>query len=667
MNMNKSLMDAADLGIINGHITLNGLKDDTSAVKGLWAPPFFSDNFRMEIRFNGCRIAADKCFWQPQEIFRKGTRGSLQVQSDLVLTADSRGAVMVSKVVNLQQSPQTVEIQYELTGGPAAKAHWTFLRPGQARSVPPVLKKGKVVFDGEDDLRIAVGSTLSLRSDTKEIFNAAPLTLESGKELTFYTVIVFDKKKEADALLKKLLSDPAGAIASGRKNFNQRVRQLDKVMPSFSSSNEGLNRLYDRSLLHFLLNEFRVKEWKINPYYAAGGINGGCCCCYLWNYGEPYRLWSLLDPQAAKVHLKTYLGIDLATCYAFFPDDGLKEGPYYPVNQEKVLLLAYALCLNTKDTTFLHENVNGKKVIDLLIEAAVLHDDLSKEAHLVDYGDGNHHLELRGSLRYDGIVPDLNLRRCVNYHLCATLCRMAKVKPPFDFEKRAEDLKKQIEIKLFDEKHRWFKAVDPAGKDVLRYTIQLFKTLGWGSWALSEKCRKALMSHLNEEEFIGKYGMHSLAKHDPAYDPRDIDNGGPGACISFTPAVVDRLYCDGEKTLAWNIFKRLLWLGEKLPYWGDSHTADRMEYRRDTPLQNDIQGAALAQTIIFGIFGITVNENFSIVISPSLPENDGWMRLENIRLTGKVFSVEVDKNGFSVACDGKIYHAENGQKIILEK
>ena len=92
-----------------------------------------------------------------------------------------------------------------------------------------------------------------------------------------------------------------------------------------------------------------------------------------------------------------------------------------------------------------------------------------------------------------------------------------------------------------------------------------------------------------------------------------------------------------------------------------------MEYRRDTPLQNDIQGAALAQTIIFGMFGITVNEDWTIVISPSLPENDGWMRLDNIRLAGKAFSVKVDKNGFSVACDGKIHQAENGKKIILEK
>ena len=666
MNVTDSLIDANDLGLINGHITLNGWKHDIAEIRGLYAPPFFSKFFRLEIRFDGERVNADSCFWQAVKLERKGKFKGLQLHSTLVLAADQRAAIMKITLRNPAKETHRIVIGYDISGALIEKKHWGFNFPDDAVFSTPELDGNDVVCDSNDG-RIRISSSLKLFPEAKEIFNAGILEIPPQGSSSFYTVIAAGKAEEADKTARLLADDWERAVREAGKCWKKRVAKMESRMPVFSSSNERLVKLYDRSLLHLLLNEWQVPEWKLHPYYATGGINGGCCCSYLWNYGEPYKLWSILDPDSAKKQLLVYLENDLANGYAFYPDDGTLFGPYYPVNQEKVIFLAYAYVTQTGDTAFLDCICGEKRVIDLLCEQAAMHDDLSKEAHLVDYGDGNHHLELRGSLRYDGIVPDLNLRRCVNYHLCAALCRMAKVKPPFDFEKRAEDLKKLIERKLFDEKHRWFKAVDPAGKEVLRYTIQLFKTLGWGNWALSEKCRKALMSHLNEKEFIGKYGIHSLAKHDPAYDPRDIDNGGPGACISFTPAVVDRLYCDGEKELAWDIFKRLLWLGEKLPYWGDSHTADRMEYRRDTPLQNDIQGAALAQTIIFGMFGITVNEDWTIVISPSLPENDGWMRLDNIRLAGKAFSVKVDKNGFSVACDGKIHQAENGKKIILEK
>ena len=102
--------------------------------------------------------------------------------------------------------------------------------------------------------------------------------------------------------------------------------------------------------------------------------------------------------------------------------------------------------------------------------------------------------------------------------------------------------------------------------------------------------------------------------------------------------------------MAWDIFRRLLWLGDTMPYWGDSQMADRMEYRRDTPLQNDIQGAALAQTVIFGIFGITVNDDFTISISPKLPAESGGMKLENINLAGKTFAIHAQKDAFTVHC-----------------
>jgi hypothetical protein len=90
-----------------------------------------------------------------------------------------------------------------------------------------------------------------------------------------------------------------------------------------------------------------------------------------------------------------------------------------------------------------------------------------------------------------------------------------------------------------------------------------------------------------------------------------------------------------------------------------------MEYRRDTPLQCDIQGAALAQTVIFGMLGISVDEKFSVSISPSLPEEIGNMELRNVNLAGKRFAVRAENGFFTVECDGNVYKSAIGDKIVL--
>ena len=664
MDLSKSLIEANDLGLVNGHITLNGWKHDLAEIRGIFVPPFFSRNFQLEVRFNGRRIHADNCYWQATELNRSGEIDNIKYDSTLILAPGKRAAIMKIVLNNTLDQAKDVSVQYELSGILQFQEHWGFDFPAGDNAGSITLENSYAVSRSEAGV-IMLGSSQTLSADAREIFQAGTLHVPGQNAAVLYTVIAAGKEDEALQNMQTLLADPEKYIAEARSLWEKRVAKLEKVMPRFSSDIPALEKLYDRSLLHLLLNEWNVPEWLLHPFYSTGGINGGCICSYLWNYGEPYRLWSMLDKKSAKEQLLVYLKADLVSGYAFYPDNGELFGPYYPVNQEKVLLLTHAYVTQTGDRNFLLEKCNGKTVIEILCEQAMMHDDFSKPAVLVDYGRGNHHLELRGKLRYNGIAPDLNLRRCINYRLADKLCSICGYTPPVDLVKRAEDLKAFVEQELFDEDNNWFAAIDVDKTRYLRYTMQMFKAMGFADWALSEKCRKALLMHLNEREFLGDFGIHSLAKHDEAYDPRDVDNGGPGACISFAPAVADRLYRDGESNLAWDIFRRLLWLGDTLPYWGDSQMADRMEYRRDTPLQNDIQGAALAQTIIFGIFGITVNDDFTVSISPILPDESRGMKLENITLAGKTFSVVAGKDKFSVQHANQTQTAPAGCKITI--
>ena len=662
-----SIISPEDLGSVNEKIALNGWFNDIAEIRGVYAPPYFSDDFKLKIRFNGFTADASDYTWEPDRMIRTGRKGVWRFTSTLAPAANCRGAVMKIEAVNTSAKSQTLDIQYEIVGGLGEHFHWEFGKPIRA---PFSVQNfdGKIFSLEHDGAKIAVGSSCELSARKpwcSGVIDTPQMTIPAKGKAVFYTVLTVGKADEAAALAEKLLADPAKELEKAHRHWEKRVEKLFQKMPEFSCDNKDYEKLYNRSLMHLLMNEWDIPEFLLHPYYSTGSINGGCVCCYLWNYGEPYHLWSMLDPASAREHLKVYLRLDLTGCFAFHPEDGSAYGPYYPINQEKVIFLTAAYVLQTKDTAFLHEEVDGKSIIQHMIDQALMHDDLSKEAILVDFGSGNHHLELRRELRYDGIVPDLNLRRCVNYQLVNNLCKLANVTPPVDMVKRADAIRDLVKKELYSEKDGWFFAKDANGK-YLRWTMQMFKVLGWKGWTMGEEEETALISHLmNEDEFLGEFGIHSLAKIDPAYDERDIDNGGPGACPSFAPTIAERLYHSGNAAAGGEIMRRLRWLGKNLPYCGDSHRADVREYRRDTPLQCDIQGTGPAQAVIFGTFGIAIETDFSISITPHLLPGAENMALKNIRLAGKVFDVECDEKMVKVTCGKEVFIAENGKSVTL--
>jgi hypothetical protein len=297
-----------------------------------------------------------------------------------------------------------------------------------------------------------------------------------------------------------------------------------------------------------------------------------------------------------------------------------------------------------------------------MIIHAMFGDDLEKPIDLIDYGPSGSHLELRRGFPYNHVSPDLNARRYANYLRAATLCELAGQPAPF-LRERAEMLKPLLKQRLWDKEARWFCFEDSRGKRDLRYTVQMFKPIGSG--VLDEECEQGLLSHLNEEEFLSAYGLHSLSKRDPAFDQLDYDNGGGGNCTCFPPQIIERLYQAGHPQLAADMMSRLLWWGETMPYWGDSLAANCKEYRRDTPLQCTFDGATVAQCIIFGTFGVRANPNGDIVIKPNPFPLASTLELNGLKVRGHTVDVRMDGDEFEVRAGERSMRAAIGEAIVL--
>ena len=453
-------------------------------------------------------------------------------------------------------------------------------------------------------------------------------------------------------------------IITSRKSEN-----IFNKVPRLTSDNKDLEQCYNRSLSIFITNKFNVPEFVINPYYGTGAVKGGCTVNYLWNFGQVFEILQLLDPESAKKHIEQFIRSGcLYNGYSFYPLTGKGGGSWYMVNQEKIIRHVYYYVKLTGDIGFLNEEVvEGKTILDMMIENAMHLDDITKPVKLVDYGvdygASNSHIELRREFRYNHIMPDVNGRRYNNYKRVSELCEFAGKPQPYLME-RAEALKELLKDELWDPEIKWFKFADSEGKKDVRYMVQMFKL--FDSEVIDGETEQGLLSHLNEEEFLSDYGLHSMSKQDEAYDQVDIDCGGGGNCSSFTPLIIEFLYQDGKTEMADDLLKRILWWGTRMPYFSDSEPANEIDYRQDTPLQSNISTGCLAQCILFGLFGISADFDGTITINPVKTELANELALKGLKIRGKTMDISITGDKYEVVTEDKTYRNNLGTPTVID-
>ncbi len=639
---NVNLMDEEHFGIVNGLATVGVDHRRLGSISGLWSPPYVSSNLLIEPRIDGKAIPTTGYAWLPFMVIEQGTSGEPDFSCDITLAENVRGGVISVSVVNRSDKPVSVPVSFAVSGGLAQTNTWEFGRPESGG--------GALAIDGH---------ALVVRCSKEP---SQPLELAPGATGSVHAAFAVGTEAEAAAACADLLRDPRAATAAARSAWERRVDDLFTRLPRLESDDIGLVAWYNRSLMHLLMNRWDLPGLVLRPYYSTGSVKGGCVCDYLWNFGEVWEILPLYDPAAMRAHIAQFLRGDITRHFAFNPVTGEAFGPWYPVNQEKIIGLIYYYVKLTGDTAFLAETVGDKTVLDWAAANALHGDDVNKPVALIDYGPSNSHLELRRGLPYNHVMPDLNGRRVMNYLRAAELCDVAGRPMPV-LRERAADLAKVLKKELWDADLRWFRFRNDKGEPDTRYTVQLFKL--FNSPVLDKEEEAGLLSHLNEKEFLSQYGLHSLAKQDTAYDPADVDNGGPGACTCFPPQIMERLYNSGHAAAADDLLRRVLWWGHRLPYWGDSIVADKEDYRHDTPLQCTLDGSTGAQGIIFGLFGVKPNFDGSVSVSPHLPAFTKQMALRGLKMRGKTMDIEVEGNRFRVETDAATQEGDIGQTNVI--
>lgn len=552
-----------------------------------------------------------------------------------------------------------VAIQYK---GHTDKAPvWAFHIPkeGNIRDVS-YKQENNMLIAQSGEYSYIITSSLDMKMFELARLLETQICFKAGETKEFYVSCHIGKTEDAYKEAVLFSADYEKVISQSFSWLDKRCSEVMERIPKFHSDCTELDNLYYRSLVTYVLCRWDNPDLFIPSYYSTGSVNGACMCSYLWDYCGGLMLHPIIDPEVNKEEIKAYLKIDLTKSYAIDPVVGKGVGPWYQVNQEKVILMVYYHVLHTGDIDFLYEKAGDKTVLEWMLTHAYVCDNVNEPVDLYDYGEGgNDHLELRREIPYNGVMPDLNARRYMNYKRVYELTRLAGY-PDERLMERASQLKEKLK-ELWDDEKRWYVFIRD-GVTNIRYTVQMFKFLN--SAVIDDKERDGLISHLNEEEFLSEFGLHSMSKKDIAYDQDDIDNGGGGICTHFTMQICAQLYETGKSELATDILKRVLWWG-RLPYLGDSCAANMKFNREDTPLQGDISSVSCAQMMIFYLLGIYVSFDGSICISPAKYRPAEKITADNIKIRGKEFSIHIDGDEFSVIYKGKELFEIIGNKIII--
>lgn len=661
-----SILHTSHIGICSDIASL--LTPDTSvnALKGFQAMPYSNSALDYEVRIDGERIKCDSWKWLPNAILRCGHTRNFDVKSLTALVPGSRTIVQKITVHNKIDRELEMPVVVMYRGKTVKEKSWTF-------DVPLPAPLGREIYGCTNNILSLVSSGYAFRITSSlpgmRMFGRAYLwendiTVPKGESATFYFSIHIGDKNASLEEAENALNNYETLVEKSFDYLGREIKRIENQLPRLKSDCPELDRLYYRSLVTYILCRWDNPELCIQPFFSTGSVNGSCMCSYLWDYCGGLMMHPIYDEEGNKNQLKAFMRNDLTNSYAVNPVTGGPVGPWYMVNQEKIILMVYHHVLATGDKDFLHERVGERTVIEWMRYSAYVCDDVSKEVELYNYGvNGNVHLELSSwnNGPYNGIIPDLNARRYMNYMRVYELTKVAGT-PDEELPKRAAALAEKMKT-LWNEDARWYDFIDVDENRDIRYTIQMFKFINSG--VIGKHERDGLVSHINEKEFLSKFGIHSLSKLDNQYDQDDIDNGGGGTCTHFAMQICAQLYEMGYDEVATDILRRVYWWGERLAYLGDSCAANMILGRDNTPLQGDISSVSCAQMIFFFIFGITAHFDGSVTISPVKHRPAENMKVENAKLCNKVFSVDITGDKFTVECDGEVYTADIGETITL--
>ena len=517
----------------------------------------------------------------------------------------------------------------------------------------PVAKKLDVFTMGSELASVRVSSDIETISD-----EGFELEISPGEASTVYFAIKFYETGR----------DQPAVFQSDIKERMERAEQFTRTklawaydqLPVLTSQNKVLENYYYRCILSVLMSRYENPNYICSVFWAVGTWP----FTISWDNSYTADLIAMLDPESLReAILVDFENVRMKRTYVSWK--GAFWDNLYIQEPFALQIMIEAYLRHTGDWGIFKEEAAGKTVWEWMKEwMKELQSNYTNSLGLIDVGYNTEKIiELRTD-GYNHVVPIVNtLSINLLYRMSEWAGKMGDVQAD-KYASDAKKLEKLVNDMLWDDDQKWFNNLYPDGSRGTIWTYHILDMLG--SDYLPDMQVLGLVSHIREGEFLGKYGLYSIARRDTVHwDLIDADWGGGGQYAGMPGRVSKYLYQRGFPGIAWDILKRHMRYIDYFPYLPQNPRTDVPEQDRSSmPLQ--IAAGAGMEAIVFGTFGVDIQRDI-LEIQPNHNEEIGEATLSNIKFQGHNFSIKMERKYYTVYVDGvKLDRKFYGEKTIIK-
>ncbi|MFI5387141.1 MAG: hypothetical protein ACHQ50_13600 [Fimbriimonadales bacterium] len=430
-----------------------------------------------------------------------------------------------------------------------------------------------------------------------------------------------------------------------RDAFTPGNKRYSGNFPTLVSGNAKLNRMYYMALVTMLGME-RTSYAHSRRCFVTVGPEYGTTLEYFWDIGLFSTIYTLLDPKVFKENLNAWLNVDIHSHYAIDYLTGKGVGPWYSPNDFSVFNSFWGYATTAGDTAFL--DANRERLIGW---AQAYESRIRPGEQLADFGDNDNILECAPG--YVNMIPSLNAAH-------AGLMRRAAMLVP---EERARAMKADAAslanavLAQYVPGDGVWKTKHRDGNSVVCRHVYDYLTIGmWMTPDLTPSMRSEMTAFV-DRELLADGWIRAMSLSDAAAAISDRPDHGPRGSYCAWPALAALTMAKfGQFVEMENLIELCegaSWQGpfpqafELLQVPGTNRWIPRISLRGAD--YNETSGAAFAETIIHGLFGIEFGLHGEVQISQGHAPRPVEARLHNVRTKMGLRDFECGPSGVRIA------------------
>lgn len=506
---------------------------------------------------------------------------------------------------------------------------------------------------GSEKAHARVSSSIKETSD-----RGFEISIPSGATETYYFAVKFYNPDEVAPSVYQ--SDIAERMKLAEKKTRDMLSWAYNKLPKLQSENKKMEEYYYRCALSTLMSRYENPNYITDVFWAVGTWQ----FTISWDTSYASDLIAMLDPDSLKEAILTdFEQVQMKRTYVSW--NGAYWDNLYIQEPFALQLMIEAYIRHTGDYAIFDEQSGGATVWNWMQRwVEELQTNYTNDLGLIDVG---YNTEKIIEIRTDGYNHAVPITNTLTVDLLYTMSDWAMRRGDKKWAKAyrgsAEKLEGLVEKFLWNEELGWFDNYYPDGTKGTIWTYHLFDLLGTDY--LPDHQMYRLVSHLQEGEFLGKYGVYSIARRDSVHwDLIDSDWGGGGQYAGMPGRIARNLYQNGFAGKGWDVLQRNIRYIDHFPYLPQNPRIDVAEQDRSSMPVQIAAGAGL-EAIVFGTFGILM-EDGKLTITPYNHEDIGEALLSDIKWKGRSFDVHLKEKTFDVLENGHLIETRfYGESVII--